>query len=317
MKLTYHGLAERILTLVDKPLTPNEIWQEAVNRDLTDYLNSQGKTPWATLGSRLYVIVKENPKSNFGVVGKRPKRFYLKDKQYTDFEQYQVGKLEDEFIDKPVVLYHEKDLHQFLAYFARLHLNCYSKTINHSKSTKKEYGGWVHPDMVGCAFPIDEWDNEVLGLSSAIGNTSIKVYSFEIKKEINLSTLREKFFQTVSNSSWANESYLVAAEISNNEDFLVELSRLSTSFGIGVIKLDITDPDSSGIILPARYKDNLDWETINKLTMNPDFKNFLKRIRIDLNSSEVRKEQYDKVLEVEQLTKIIAARNKPYSNEIK
>ena len=97
-------------------------------------------------------------------------------------------------------------------------MKCYTKTINHSKSTKKEFGEWVHPDIVGCYFPIDEWDTQVMNLSSAIGNTSIKILSFELKRELNLGKLRESFFQAVSNSSWANESYLVAAEISNNDD---------------------------------------------------------------------------------------------------
>lgn len=305
MKLTYHGLAEKVLEQMDRPLTANEIWQEAVNRGLDNHLTSRGKTPWATLGARMYVIVKENPESIFGVVGKRPKRFFLKGKQYANFEEYEIGAVEDEAIEKPRQRYLEKHLHPFLAYFAQFNLNCYCKTIIHSKSNKKEFGEWVHPDMVGCAFPIGEWDEELLKLSSAIGNTSIKLFSFEIKKEISLSTLREKFFQTVSNSSWANESYLVAAEISTNPDFQAELARLSASFGIGVIQLDIGDPDSSEILLPAKSKDNLDWETINKLTMNPDFKSFLKRIKNDLQSSEVRKEQYDKVLDREDLLKLI------------
>ena len=73
---------------------------------------------------------------------------------------------------------------------------------------------------------------------SGFGNASIKIYSFELKRKVMLSNLREVFFQTVSNSSWANESYLVTAELSNDEDLMIELKRLSTSFGIGVIKLD-------------------------------------------------------------------------------
>ena len=201
--------------------------------------------------------------------------------------------------------YLEKDLHPFLVQFAYFHLKCYTKTINHSKSTKKEFGEWVHPDIVGCNFPIGDWSSEVLNLSSAIGNNSIKIISFELKRDLNLGKLRENFFQTVSNSSWANESYLVAAEISNNEDFLSELTRLSTSFGIGVIRLDIEDPLSSEILLPARTRDNLDWETINKLTLNRDFKEFLKRIKNDISSTEIRKEEYDKILEPEELVKLI------------
>lgn len=310
INMTFHELAEHILEQVDKPLTANEIWQLATEQGLDEKLNSKGKTPWATLGARLYVISRDNPDSNFKSVGKRPKRFYLKNKNYTiDFKEFEEGKTEEETeisTTQPSKTYQEKDLHPFLAHFAFYSLNCHTKTINHSKSDRKSFGEWVHPDMVGCVFPIDEWDNEVLEISSAVGNTSIKFISFELKKELNLSTLREKFFQTVSNSSWANESYIVAAEISKNEDFLSELARLSSSFGVGVIEIDIDDPNSSTIKFPAQARENLDWETINKLTvMNKDFKQFIKRVRIDIKSNEIRKEKYDKILEEEQLEKVI------------
>lgn len=309
--MTFHGLAEHILKQVDKPLTANEIWQLAVEQGLDKKLNSTGKTPWATLGSRLYVIARDTPDSIFKTVGKRPKRFYLKNKSYPeDFKEYEVGKTEEEASVSPIhtsANYLEKDLHPFLAHFAFYTLNCHCKTINHSKSDKRSYGEWVHPDMVGCVFPIDEWNDEVLNLSSAVGNTSVKFISFELKRELNLSSLREKFFQTVSNSSWANESYIVAAEISKNEDFLSELGRLSSAFGIGVIELDVNDPNSSLIRFPADTRENLDWETLNKLTaMNTDFRNFVKRVGIDIRSNEIRKEKYDKILDEKQLEKIIS-----------
>lgn len=308
--MTFHELAKHILNKVDKPLTANEIWKLAVEEGLDEKLNSSGKTPWATLGARLYIAARDSPDSIFKTIGRRPKRFYLRNKKYTiDFKEFEEGKTEEEeeiSVSQQTKTYLEKDLHSFLTHFAFYNLNCHCKTINHSKSDKRSFGEWVHPDMVGCVFPIDDWDDEVLELSSSIGNTSVKFISFELKKELNLSTLREKFFQTVSNSSWANESYLVVAEISKNEDFLSELARLSASFGIGVIELDIQDPNSSMIRFPAQIRENLDWETINKLTvMNKDFKQFVKRVRVDLKSNEIRKEKYDKVLDEEKLEKLI------------
>ena len=171
--------------------------------------------------------------------------------------------------------------------------------------SEKEYGELVHPDMVGCYFPIDEWEPEVVEFSSAISNISIKLFSFEIKRELNFSNLRESFFQTVSNSSWANEGYLVTSEISNDEDFLNELKRLSVSFGIGVIKINIDDSDSTEILFSAKFKEYLDWDAINKLTINPDFKEFLKRIKIDISSKEIRKEKYDKIWSKEELIKLV------------
>ena len=59
---------------------------------------------------------------------------------------------------------------------------------------------------------------------------------------------REFFFQAVSNSSWANEGYLVAAEIIQDDELLSELECLSIAFGIGIIQLDITDIDALNIV---------------------------------------------------------------------
>ena len=104
--------------------------------------------------------------------------------------------------------YLEKALHPFLAYHAFYYPRAYAKTINHSKSETKEYGEWVHPDMVACYFPFKDWRSEVVEVSALLGETAVKLYSFELKKSITLGTLRESFFQAVSNSSWVNEGYL-------------------------------------------------------------------------------------------------------------
>lgn len=309
--MTFYELAEIVLKNSEIPLTISEIWKIAVDKGLDIELNSQGKTPSATLGARLHVIARDNPEGQFKTVGRRPKRFYLKSKDYQiDFGEYEKGKTEEEtaIIDSAnsKFKYSEKDLHHFLAHFAFFNLKTYTKTINHFKSDKKKYGDWVHPDMVGCEFQVDEWDANVLKLSSSIGNTSIVIKSFELKKELNLSTLRQKFFQAVSNSSWANESFIVAAEISEDEEFRQELKRLSAAFGIGVIKLNLTDPNSSEVLHHPEYKELLDWETLNKLVqMNSDFREFIKRIEKDLSTHEIRKELYDKVLDDEKLVKLI------------
>jgi hypothetical protein len=69
---------------------------------------------------------------------------------------------------------------------------------------------------------------------------------------------------------------------------------------MGVIKINIEEPDSSYILFPSRTRENLDWDTINKLTMNPDFKDFLKRIKNDIASKEIRREKYNKVCNQEE-----------------
>jgi hypothetical protein len=305
--MTFLELAERVLSEEKRPLTANEIWTLATEKGYDKQLNSEGKTPWATLGAQIYVNAKDNPKSPFAQTDSRPKKFYLKSQvSQLDLSNTAISK-EPIVVKKKRFDFLEKDLHPYLTYYAYYHLHCYTKTINHSQSSKKEFGEWVHPDIVGCYFPLEDWKQEVYELSSSIGNMSIRLLSFELKRELSFGNLRESFFQTVSNSSWANESYLVAAEVSEEEEFRSELSRLSTSFGIGVIKLNLEDPHSSEIIFPAKYRETLDWETINKLTMNTDFKEFITTVKIDITSKKIHKKEYDQVLDIETLKRKISA----------
>ncbi len=297
--MTFLELAERILKEEAKVLTANQIWNIAVQKGYDKQLNSQGRTPWATLGAQIYVNAKDNPKTVFGKTESRPKKFYLKSMEnQIDIDDKSIP--DDVLTAKKKKLnYLEKDLHKVLSYYGYYHLHCYTKTINHSLSSKKEFGEWVHPDMVGCHFAMEDWKKEVYDFSGALGVRAIDLFSFEIKRELNFGNLRESFFQCVSNSSWANHSYLVAARVSENEDFFEELSRLSTSFGIGVIELNIEDPHSSEIIIPAKYKKNLDFEAIDKLAMNSDFKDFIETVKIDITSKKIHKKEYDFVEEID------------------
>lgn len=72
-----------------------------------------------------------------------------------------------------------------------------------------------------------------------------------------------------------------------------------------MIRINTEEPDSSEILFPAKISGNLDWDTINKLTMNSDFRDFLKRIKVDISSKEIRKEKYDKICNQDELLKII------------
>ncbi|MBL8050200.1 MAG: hypothetical protein JNM46_03180 [Anaerolineales bacterium] len=309
MSITFLEMAERVLEEEKQPLSASEIWFIAVNKGYDKILSSKGKTPWATLGALIYVDVRDNPSTEFVPLGARPKRFILKNQIDT------LGGVIPETTKTPKIAtskigFLEKDLHSLMVYYGFYYLKAYLKTINHSKSDKKGFGEWVHPDIVGCYFPYKDWKGEVVEVSTLMGNTSVRLFSFELKRELSISNIRESFFQAVSNSSWANEGYLVAANIDTDDDFRNELKRLSTSFGIGVIQLDVDDPDSSDIILPANSKDFIDWETVNKLSsINPDFSNFLNRIINDMKSKEIRKEMYDKVIDKEELIKLLSKRS--------
>ena len=306
MLLTFLQLAKKILEEEKKPLSTSEIWSIAVSSGKDKLVGTTGKTPWASLGALLYVDVRDNLNSEFISIGDRPKKFLLKSqKDILDLNFPIPQETQGVIVKKP--LYMEKDLHPLMVYYGAYYLKAYLQTIHHNKSNKKEFGEWVHPDIVGCYYPFTDWDGDVVDVSNLLSSSAIKLFSFELKRELNFGNLRESFFQAVSNSSWANEGYLVAAEVEEDDEFINELTRLSTAFGIGVIKLNTEDPDSSETLLPARTKDRVDWDTVNKMAnLNSDFKRFLKRIKIDTTSQEAHKDKYDPVLDKDALIKSLA-----------
>jgi hypothetical protein len=65
----------------------------------------------------------------------------------------------------------------------------------------------------------------------------------------------------------------------------------------------LDDPDSSEVLFPARVRESIDWDTVNKLTMNKDVEDLLVRIKNDLHTNEVIQEKYDSILSREELVK--------------
>lgn len=298
-KYTLRDFAEQIIRETNKPMTTSEIWAYGVEKGYAEKGGFKGKAAWNTIAQTLLIDIKENPQSKFDVdENVRPKRFYLKS----------MGKVEipetPDAIDSNTG-YTEGDLHKHLTYFAYTYMErVYTKTISHqiSKRSLDKHLMWQHPDLVGVALPSDLWAIDLMDLSKEMGLLPLKLYSFELKKEVTSSNLRESFFQTVSNSSWAHEAYLVTAYLEQDTDFMQELKRLCNSFGIGVIKLDINNPDESEIVLSARTKEIPDWETINKLCkVNKDFQEFIKNVKINATIKSMQKSLYDSVLDVDEL----------------
>ena len=304
MAYSFLELAYDVLKKSSKPLIYQEIWQEGVKSDLASKIKTVGKTPWNSLGAQMYVEVRDNPDTKFIKVGKRPARFFLRERQ-GELQTDTIKKIEKEEAQKPEKKtgYGERDLHPLLTYFAYTNpsfnrgRSIYSKTIFHEKSLKAGYNEWIHPDMVGFYIPLDDWRPGVIEFNRLSDNNSLRLFSFEIKKALNKGNYRESYFQAVSNSSWAHEGYLVAAEILQDDEFLSELERLASSFGIGIIHLDPKDIDGSTILYPARQKVTLDWETINKLCeQNCDFEKFIEDVKIDFESKRIHKAEYDEVV---------------------
>lgn len=203
----------------------------------------------------------------------------------------------------PKTSYHERDLHPLLAYFVYASptfshgRSIYTKTIFHENSRRRGFNEWLHPDIVGVYLPLGDWKPEVVEFNQLLDKNSIRLFSFELKKSLTKANYRESFFQAVSNSSWAHEGYLVAAHITQDEDLLTELERLSVSFGIGIVSLSLTDFDSSSVLFPARSRQSLDWEAVNKLCeQNSDFEKFIQDVKIDFDSKRVHPSEYDAII---------------------
>lgn len=190
--------------------------------------------------------------------------------------------------------------------------NLQCKTIYHEKckKDKKGKGEWNYPDIVGVYFPQNDrhknYKIETLEFLHHTGQNSYKLFSFELKKELSFSNLKASYFQAVSNSSWANEGYLVVFDI--DDEVLNELRRLNQSFGIGVIKLE-SEISNSKILLPAKERE-IDMQTLNMLIDNSpeDFEPFIKDINKQIKAgfdTHVKVAGLDPVLGDEAMQKYI------------
>ena len=306
--MRYLQLAEKVLDEAHRALSPTEIWKVAETKQWTAQLEQRSKRPVSTLYGAMFTDSRDNPNSTFIRIGTRPIRYYLKKYESEISKEAETTEGADEEIGAPEAIdqplgYSEADLHQILAYFVRTQFQAYAKTIKHAKGPKKEFGEWVHPDVIGVYYPFKDFKVEVVNLSKQMGALAVKLYSFEIKKKLSFGNLREAFFQAVSNSSWANEGYLVAADISDDVEFQEELRRLSGSFGIGIIELDVDNPDDSSVRFPSRVGKAIEWIALDKLAMNKDVQELLQRIKNDIAAKEERKEFYDALMTSEELVK--------------
>ncbi|WP_319783601.1 HrgA protein [Oceanisphaera sp. IT1-181] len=191
----------------------------------------------------------------------------------------------------------EHDLYPLLIEYLKTELKLYCQRIDEKRSRNSRGSGgnqWLHPDIVAMQ-PIDkEWNELVRNCVKQGGGQSVRLWSFEVKKELNVSNARRSFFQAVSNSSWANEGYLVATSISdaNTEK---ELRMLSALHGIGVILLNPENPSESEMTLPARSRQDVDWESTNRILIeNEDFRDYMELVSTYYQTGRIRSKDWNK-----------------------
>lgn len=312
-KTTFWDVIEKTIEKIGTPLSAKEIWDKANELGILGDFSTTGKTPWATIAAYCYTDINNNAENSIIIqTSERPAQFFLR-RLASQIDLQKVQKQKDSEIAKKekteVKKFSERDLHALLvAYaFGDSHFKANLKTIFHENSSKAAKGQneWLHPDLVGVYFPFRDYKSETLEIQSHLSITSIKLFSFELKVSLNFANLRQSYFQAVSNSSWANEGYLVTLNIDDDPTFKDEVRRLNNAFGIGIIKLNPENIFESEILFPSRINQEIDWDTVNRLTNeNVDFSDFLKLITEDCKLGKV-KSQYDKVLKMDELTKYI------------
>lgn len=307
--MTYYDAAKKVLEQSDVPMRLNEIWEKSCELGYDKQIEETGKkknsdyqmskTPTYSLSSSIYTDIKYNPDTTIFVkVGKG--KFFLKDKINNSnqnlineinnlSEEEDVEEVTKNTITNRKIL--EEDLHIPLTKYL-YSMKIYSKTINANATDINLKGKmkWGTPDIVAVTFK-DYINKSVLELFNHINLPTTEIYAYELKLKLTLGSLTEYYFQALSNSGWANEAWLVAMEIDENnyDELMEEIKRLNQSFGVGIIKLNYYNPEDSEILFSAKKRNNLDIDTMHKLCYNRQFQDFINDVNEILEAKDKSK----------------------------
>ncbi|NHB13859.1 HrgA protein [Helicobacter pylori] len=298
-------IIQSVLEIIKEPIKVTEIYHKAQELfekgEIENMFDYGGNTPDQSVSAAIYTALNKGEELPFLKTQEKPVLIALKSAAKELVLNAQKPSAPS------VKIVHERDLHPFLTYMAfyNENLKCYTKTIFHEESSKSPKGTdrWLYPDMVGVRFLHAELSNEnLIAFSKKFDTLPVKLVSFELKKEISVNNCRECYFQAISNSSWANEGYLVGCHIDTHNPQLMDLlKRLHASFGIGVIDLR-TNEDKSVILLNAKYKEKIDYTMAQELSAkNEKFSGFLKSVvDYDPAHSYRYKDEFDEVKKKEE-----------------
>lgn len=320
---SFLDLAKEVLALAKEPLTSKEIWDRAKTEDQKK-IKTKSANHVQVLNSSLNQNIMK-PDSIFCLVSKRPARWGLIElKEFYDYQS--KSETEQESVDSEIDDDEdtnetnndqkkrgiERKLHKLLATYVRYDIDfdqCYVKTVYHEKTTgkHKKTTQWSHPDLVGVSYPFagkaNAFQPKILDLMAQVEHSECIFYSFEMKIAIETGNeLTKGFFQALSNSSWANKGYLVAAYY--NPELYDEMKFLNSTYGIGFIKLNVDDYRASQIILQAKQKRDLDWNRIDSLYQsNIDFADFIDGVSTNMGIKKVLDGDYDSIFDDEDFNK--------------
>ncbi|WRD61103.1 COG2958 family protein [Helicobacter pylori] len=298
-------IIQSVLEIIKEPIKVTEIYHKAKELfekgEIENMFDYGGNTPDQSVGAAIYTALNKGEELPFLKAQEKPVLIALKDAAKEPVLIVQKSSAPG------VKIVHERNLRPFLTYMAFFNenLKCYTKTIFHEGSLKSPKGmdRWLYPDMVGVRFLHAGFNENLIAFSKKFDTLPVKLVSFELKKEISVNNCRECYFQAISNSSWANEGYLVGHHIATHDPKLMDLlKRLHASFGIGVIDLR-TDEDKSAILLNAKYKEKIDYTVALELSeKNKEFSGFLKSVvDYDPKNQNRYKDEFNEIKKKEEL----------------
>lgn len=217
----------------------------------------------------------------------RPRRYYWTEKSEADeienaeqsFSIAQIANQPGQQSQVPVL---ERDLYPMLIGFIGSEFGASAVRINEATASNKKGPGankWLYPDVVALEALTSGLNREVIEAVRHSGERRARLWSFEVKRLLNRSNVREAYFQAVSNSSWASFGYLAAAEI-EGADTLKEIQMLYAVHGIGLIEINMESPTESVLRIPAREKLTIEWSMCSRLAdENRDYSQFMRKVR--------------------------------------
>nr|WP_217650446.1 hypothetical protein [Spirulina major] len=163
----------------------------------------------AEIGSQKNQITNSEPRICWQ--DKPRPRVYWYDSENVTTSQTQLPKIDSDRIPEAIITtppsFNEHDLYPLLIEYLKTELKLYCQRIDEKRSGNSRGSGgnqWLHPDIVAMQ-PVDkEWHELIRSCVKQGAGQTVRLWSFEVKKELNLSNVRMSFFQAVSNSSWAN-----------------------------------------------------------------------------------------------------------------
>lgn len=293
-KFTARELAQEFVVryydeLADKRLNPRYDTEEKLIAQLAAEIG----------GERTEAAKKQCP--NVATRDKPRPRLYYWDANPQQAAEY-VSALDNEMDAQELDLlvltrsYSEQELYPLLIEFLHKEHGLYCQRID-EKTSKNSHGNggnhWLHPDVVALE-PLDQhWDAVVKDCVRHGNDSSVRLWSFEVKKQLTKGNVRQCFFQAVSNSTWASFGYLVATGLNN--DVEPELQMLASLHGIGVLLLNTESLFDSQILIPARERSSIDWQSVNRIVSeNTDFHRFIEQVGIYSQTGRLVKSVWNK-----------------------